>query len=183
MAARPLLTGLLALRPALAAAPIRVLTVKPFQRPLATFKPLFAEPTSAQPQSSTVNSMAQAATQASGKIEDSDDGRHSAYLGEADSDDGFESYREAHGKPPEPIDGTNAAFLGEADSDDGFESHKDVHGEKFEPVDATQAAFLGEADSDDGFESDKELHPEKYRHNIEDASTSGEHGQPGEGDQ
>jgi hypothetical protein len=111
------------------------------------------------------------------------DNRHSAYLGEADSDDGFEAWKDAHGKEPDPLDAGNSAFLGEADSDDGFEIHKDVHGEKIDALDASQSAFLGEADSDDGFESDVEINPEKYKHHIEDASSSGEHGQPGEGDQ
>jgi hypothetical protein len=112
-----------------------------------------------------------------------DDVKHAAYLGEADSNDGFEAWKDAHGPPPPDLDASNSAYLGEADSDDGFESYKDIHGEKLEALDASQSAYLGEADSDDGFESDVEIHPEKHRHNIEDASSSGEHGQPGEGDQ
>ena len=116
-------------------------------------------------------------------IENEDNNKHSAYLGEADSDDGFEAYKDSHGDPPPAVDGTNAAYLGEADSDDGFEAHKEIHGEKLDPVDASQSAYLGEADSDDGFESDVELNPEKYRHKIEDAGASGLHGQSGEGDE
>ena len=180
MAARPVFSALVALRPALAGAPVRALATKPFQRPISTFKPLYAD-TPSQPQANPlVQSMAQSASP-SGQTDD--DGKHAAFLGEADSDDGFEAWKDAHGQPPGPIDADNAAFLGEADSDDGFESHKDIHGEKIVQVDASQAAFLGEADSDDGFESDVEINPEKHRHIIEDASGSGEHGQPGEGDQ
>jgi hypothetical protein len=108
--------------------------------------------------------------------------KHAAYLGEADSNDGHEAYRDSHGAPPPSLDATQSAYLGEADSDDGFEVHRDAHG-TVESVDASQAAYLGEADSDDGFESDVEIHPEKHRHRIDDASSSGSHGQPGEGDQ
>jgi hypothetical protein len=32
-------------------------------------------------------------------------------------------------------------------------------------------------------ESDREVNPEKYRHNIDDASPSGTHGESGEDDQ
>lgn len=108
---------------------------------------------------------------------------HAAYLGEADSNDGFETYRDAYAPPPPALDATNAAFLGEADSDDGFESQKEVHGQKLDSIDASQSAYLGEADSDDGFESDKDLNPERHQHKIEDASPSGLHGQTGEHDQ
>lgn len=112
-----------------------------------------------------------------------DEAQHAAYLGEADSNDGFEAWKDSHGDPPPSVDATNSAYLGEADSDDGFVAHRDAHGEKLEAMDASQAAYLGEADSDDGFEADMEINPDKHRHRIEDASVSGEHGQPGEGDQ
>ena len=158
---------------------MRALAAKSLQRPISTFKPLYATNTASQPQASPIAaSMAQSTP--GGQIDD--DSKHAAFLGEADSNDGFETWRDAYGQPPGPIDAQNAAFLGEADSDDGFESHKDIHGHQYDPVDASQAAFLGEADSDEGFESDVEINPDKYRHHIEDASSSGEHGQPGEGD-
>ncbi len=179
MAARPLVSRLFVLRPAFAAALVRESAAKSFQRPISTLKPLYAASTPPRPQASPVSpSIAQ---QTPG-VQANDDNKHAAFLGEADSDDGFESWKDAHGPPPGPIDAQNAAFLGEADSDDGFESQKDIHGQKLDPVDASQAAFLGEADSDEGFESDVEINPDKYRHHIEDPSSSGEHGQPGEGD-
>jgi len=112
-----------------------------------------------------------------------EDARHAAFLGEADSNDGHETWRDAYAPPDPALDAANSAFLGEADSDDAFEAQKDIHGVKLESLDANQSAFLGEADSDDGFEADIEIHPEKHRHEIEDASVSGLHGQAGEGDQ
>ena len=184
MAARPLVSSLLALRPALAAQALAAKSLPSIQRPLSTFKPLFAAPTPPQLQQAANNPVAQTMAQSTSPSgQSADEGRNAAYLGEADSDDGFEAWKSAHGKPPESVDAANAAYLGEADSDDGFEVHKDIHGQKIDPIDASQAAFLGEADSDDSFEADVEIHPEKYRHKIEDASSSGEHGQPGEGDQ
>ena len=107
----------------------------------------------------------------------------------------------------------NAAYLGEADSDDHFEADIEINpeahrhkiddvsfsglhgqsGEGDEPIererkpqeaiDAAQAAYLGEADSDDAHEADREINPEKYRHRIDDAGTSGMHGESGEGDE
>jgi len=109
--------------------------------------------------------------------------RHAAFLGEADSHAGHETWRDVYAPPDPALDAANSACLGEADSDDAFEAQKDIHGVKLESVDANQSAFLGEADSDDGFEADIEIHPEKHRHKIEDASVSGLHGQAGEGDQ
>lgn len=41
------------------------------------------------------------------------------------------------------------------------------------------AAFLGEADSDDGFEADVETYPDAHRHNFDDVTASGMHGQSG----
>jgi len=114
-----------------------------------------------------------------------DETKHAAFLGEADSNDGFEAFRDAYGAPPPSLDTTNAAYLGEADSDDGFESQIEVQGKKLEPLDASQAAYLGEADSDDGFEAAKVLDPEavEKRHRVDDPSPSGLHGQVGEQDQ
>lgn len=163
--------------------PARLLIYRSFappQRQFHAFKPLFSP--DAAPASPTSPSNPTAAQQTTGKPAHEEDHKHAAYLGEADSDDGFETWKDTHGKDHESMDGSNAAFLGEADSDDGFESHKDVHGQKVESVDASQSAFLGEGDSDDGFESDVEINPDKYRHKIDDAAVSGEHGQPGEGD-
>ncbi|KEF53602.1 uncharacterized protein A1O9_10577 [Exophiala aquamarina CBS 119918] len=109
--------------------------------------------------------------------------KHAAFLGEADSNDGHEAFKDAYGAPAPALDAQNSAFLGEADSDDGFEAQRAVDGDQHEPLDASQSAYLGEADSDDGFESDVEVHPEDHRHNIEDTSGSGLHGQSGELDQ
>lgn len=113
---------------------------------------------------------------------DNDSGRHAAFLGEADSNDAHDANREAYGEPAPSLDAKHSAYLGEADSDDGFEAQRDVDGRKEDPVDAGQSAFLGEADSDDGFEGRRAAHPEEGEHNIEDASSSGSHGESGEGD-
>ncbi|EXJ65892.1 uncharacterized protein A1O5_10868 [Cladophialophora psammophila CBS 110553] len=108
---------------------------------------------------------------------------NSAFLGEADSDDHFEVRKTIEGDNSPALDAGNAAFLGEADSDDGFEAQRAAEGDKQESLDTTNAAFLGEADSDDAREADFDIHPERHRHNIEDTSTSGLHGQQGEQDQ
>jgi len=76
----------------------------------------------------------------------------------------------------------HAAYLGEADSNDGHEAYRDAYGVPPPPLDANNSAYLGEADSDDGFEGRRVAHPEEGEHHIEDASTSGLHGQSGEGD-
>lgn len=101
---------------------------------------------------------------------DAEPNKHAAFLGEADSDDGFEAHRDAYGDPPPALDATNAAFLGEADSDDGFESRKDVDGQKFEALDAQNSAFLGEGDSNDGHEAQREI--DGYKLEALDASNS-----------
>lgn len=108
--------------------------------------------------------------------------KHAAFLGEADSNDGHEAFKDAYGAPLPALDAKNAAFLGEADSDDAFEAQKAADGHKYDPVDASQSAYLGEADSDDGFEASVEVYPEDHRHKIEDTSGSGLHGQSGEHD-
>merc|ERR1712230_343658 len=100
-----------------------------------------------------------------------EEAKYAAFLGEADSDDGFEVGKLERGDTQElvdPVIALNAAFLGEADSDDGFEAQRAEEGDRHEAMDATNAAFLGEADSDDGFEADFEVHPSKYAHRIED---------------
>jgi len=118
-----------------------------------------------------------------GPLQEALDAGNAAFLGEADSNDGFEIRRHVEGDQHEPLDAQNAAFLGEADSDDGFEARRAAEGDKHESMDATNAAFLGEADSDDAHEADFDINPDKHRHNIEDTSSSGLHGQQGEHDQ
>lgn len=112
------------------------------------------------------------------------DTKHAAYLGEADSNDGFETFKDTHGDPPPSLDATQAAYLGEADSDNAFEADIEINPEKHDHKlsDTSQAAFLGEADSDDAFEADVEINPEKHEHKIQDPSASGLHGQTGEQD-
>lgn len=90
-----------------------------------------------------------------------DDAKNAAFLGEADSNDGHDLYRDIHGAPHPALDPSHASFLGEADSDDGFEARKIEEGEIHEPLDTRYAAFLGEADSDDGFEARKVEEGEK----------------------
>jgi len=109
-----------------------------------------------------------------------DEAKNAAFLGEADSNDGHDVYRDTYGAPQPALDASYAAFLGEADSDDGLEARKIEEGDKHEPLDAKYAAFLGEADSDDGFEADVEANPAKYDHKIHDTSESGFHAEGGE---
>lgn len=178
MAARSLTVAFRALRPALAAHPIRAASLSPhIIRPFHTPIPLRRDPVA----ESITNA---SATPTPPPDQQPDDNRNSAYLGEADSDDGFESHKDVHGHKIEAMDGSNSAYLGEADSDDGFESHKDVHGEKLDAVDASHSAYLGEADSDDGFEGGIESDPERAdrRHKFEDTSGSGAHGESGHDD-
>lgn len=82
------------------------------------------------------------------------DSTHSAFLGEADSNDALEADRAAH---PE----------------------KYLH----RISDASHAAFLGEADGDEADEVDRAARPEAYVHRIGDVGVSGLHGGPGEGDE
>ncbi|KAK4944619.1 hypothetical protein LTR10_016053 [Elasticomyces elasticus] len=91
-----------------------------------------------------------------------DEARNAAFLGEADSNDGHDVYRDTYGPPPTALDAKYAAFLGEADSDDGFETRKLEEGHIHEPLDARYAAFLGEAGSDDGFEARKVEEGDKH---------------------
>lgn len=97
-----------------------------------------------------------------GQPENLIDTKHAAFLGEADSNDGHEAYRDSYEPPPPPLDARNAAFLGEADSDDAFEALRAAEGDKHEPLDANNAAFLGEADSDDAFEAGKAAEGDKH---------------------
>ena len=184
MATKSLIAAVAGLKSALVVHPVKTMawsSVASSRRLLHStrhsFAPVAAPASSNNPISQT---MAQS-TSPSGQSQDGT--RHAAYLGEADSNDGFEAFKDAHGDPPPALDGSNSAYLGEADSDDGFEANREIHGQKLEAIDASQAAYLGEADSDDGFEADVEINPDKHRHKIEDASSSGLHGQSGEGDQ
>ncbi len=95
-------------------------------------------------------------------VTEDDAARHAAFLGEADSNDGHEVYREAYGAPQPALDAKNAAFLGEADSDDAFEARKIEEGDKHEALDAKHAAFLGEADSNDAFEVQRAQEGDKH---------------------
>ena len=179
MAARPLISTLLTVRPSLTSRPVRTITSLSLQRPISTSKHLYTPSSLSDPPQT--NPIAPSTSQSTSPLDDTTN--HASFLGEADSNNAHDAYRDSHGTPHEAVDSTNAAFLGEADSDDGFESSKDINGVRVESVDASQASYLGEADSDDAFESDVEINPEKYRHRIEDVSRSGDHGQPGEGDQ
>ncbi|KAL6248603.1 hypothetical protein RBB50_004858 [Rhinocladiella similis] len=88
-----------------------------------------------------------------------DEAKNAAFLGEADSDDGFEAGRLERGDTFEAVDpaiARNAAYLGEADSNDPFEARRAEEGDAYpglDPSAAKNAAFLGEADSNDGFEA------------------------------
>ena len=123
-----------------------------------------AETTISQPGNPVVESMTRSKSPAG---QDSEDFKHAAFLGEADSNDGHESFRDAYAKPHEALDATNSAYLGEGDSNDSFEIQQDIEGRKTVPLDAKNAAFLGEADSDDAFEMDLEANPEAHRHQID----------------
>ena len=166
----------------------------------------------------TIGSTPRSTSSSSKNQQDVDEMKHAAFLGEADSNDGHETFRDAYAKRHEAMDGSNSAYLGEGDSNDAYEIQRDIEGRKLDPIDAKNAAFLGEADSDDAFEldvienpeahehqvgpevaknaaflgesdsadmfeADREIHPELYTHRIEDASTSGMHGEPGHQDQ
>jgi len=180
MAARPLLRGLVSARTSFLNSAFR--SVKPSKRAfnlsavrltptVATSTPSAGNPIITPPPASPLPAE-----------EAANETKHAAFLGEADSNDGHEAFKDAYGAPAPALDTQNSAFLGEADSDDGFEAQRAVDGDKFEPMDASQSAYLGEADSDDGFESDVEVHPEDHQHKIEDTSGSGLHGQSGEQD-
>jgi len=97
---------------------------------------------------------------------DVDEHKHAAFLGEADSNDGHDAFREAHAKRHEAMDGTNSAYLGEGDSNDGDEILRDMDGRVLPSLDAKRAAFLGEADSDDALEMDIIENPEAHEHQV-----------------
>jgi hypothetical protein len=93
--------------------------------------------------------------------------KHAAFLGEADSNDGHDAFRDAYAKRHEAMDGSNSAYLGEADSNDNYEIQRDIVGRRAVPLDAKNAAFLGEADSDDAFELDVLKNPEAHEHRVD----------------
>ena len=101
--------------------------------------------------------------------------RHAAFLGEADSDDGFEAHVEAY---PEAhrhnlADVNTSGLHGQAgEGDEPIEREKTPH----EPLHESHSAYLGEADSNSVDSADREQNPEKYRHRIDDAASSGIHG-------
>ncbi|OAP62543.1 hypothetical protein AYL99_01770 [Fonsecaea erecta] len=213
MAARPLLIGLASAgRSGALSLPRRAAPKRTFQLSTANLQPTAATSnppgstplTSQTPPPSTVPPQAEvfadnrhaaflgeadsneghdAVREVHGAPEPALEAENSAFLGEADSDDHFEVRKTIEGDNTPPLDANNAAYLGEADSDDGFEARRAAEGDKQESLDATNAAFLGEADSDDAHEADFDINPEKHRHNIEDTSVSGLHGQQGEQDQ
>lgn len=153
MAARPFLRGVAAApRAANFGFPVRsVATRRLFQLSAVQLKPttVTSSPSQSTPFASQVPSSGIVTPQESFP----DNNQHAAFLGEADSNDGHEVFRDAHGPPQPALDAGNAAYLGEADSDDGFEAQRAVEGEQQAALDAQNAAFLGEADSDDGFEA------------------------------
>lgn len=132
---------------------------------------LFQPDTISRPPSAASNPMAASkstsAPPSSQNQQNIDEIKHAAFLGEADSDDGHEAFRDAYAKPHEAMDGTNSAYLGEGDSNDGYEIQQDIDGRRLDPLDAKNAAFLGEADSDDAFELDVIENPEAHRHQVD----------------
>ncbi len=105
-----------------------------------------------------------------------EEAKYAAFLGEADSDDGFEVGKLERGDTQElvdPVIALNAAFLGEADSDENLQALRVEAGESFVALDPSavrNAAFLGEADSDDGFEAQRA--EEGDRHEAMDATNA-----------
>lgn len=116
---------------------------------------------------SNVGSISKSTSPSSQISQDIDEMKHAAFLGEADSNDGHDVFRDAYAKRHEAMDGSNSAYLGEADSDDNYEIQRDIDGQKLDPLDAKNAAFLGEADSDDAFELDVIENPEAHEHKVD----------------
>lgn len=79
------------------------------------------------------------------------DASNAAFLGEADSDDGFEARRAAEGDRHEPLDASQSAYLGEADSDDGFEADMEINPEahRHKIDDASVSGLHGQAGEQD----------------------------------
>jgi len=152
MAARPFLLGLASVaRSGNLSFSIRTTAKRTFQLSTAQLKPTVA--TSSPSQSTPLASQVPPSSTVPPHAEVFADNQHAAFLGEADSNDGHDAYRDSHGPPQPALEADNAAFLGEADSDDGFEVRRHLEGDKHESLDGRNAAFLGEADSDDGFEA------------------------------
>lgn len=114
-----------------------------------------------------ISSASTSSPQSSQTQQDVNEMKHAAFLGEADSNDGHDIFRDVYAKRHEAMDGSNSAYLGEADSDDNYEIQRDIEGQRFEPLDAKNAAFLGEADSDDAFELDVIENPEAHEHQVD----------------
>lgn len=112
------------------------------------------------------------------------EGKHAAFLGEADSDDAFEKdfdiNPEAH---RHHFSNVNASGIhGQAgEGDEPIERERTPVEHRIS--DSRRAAYLGEADSDDAYETERIVDPEKFRHRIDDARSSGMHGQSGESDE
>ena len=161
MAARPLLLGLAsAARSGSLSVAFRSVPRRSFQISAAKLSPSVA--TSMPSSGGGIPSQAPPSAAAPRQADDSNDSKHAAFLGEADSNEGHDVVREAYGKPLPALDANNAAFLGEADSDDGFEAQRATEGDKHEALDSTNAAFLGEADSDDAFEARRAAEGDKH---------------------
>lgn len=160
MAARPLLVGLsAAARSGVLSLSIRNAPRRSFQLDAVKFAPATSSTQTAGGGMASNMPPSAAIPRQRENLIDTD---HAAFLGEADSNEGHDAYRDAHGAPQPSLDAENAAFLGEADSDDGFEARRAAEGDKRENLDASQAAFLGEADSDDGFEARKAAEGDKH---------------------
>lgn len=140
-------------------------------------KPVFyIQPSAQTPPTDTSNpvigTMAQSTSPSGQNQNDTGIGaEHAAFLGEADSNDGHETFRDNYAAPHEAVDSTNAAFLGEADSNDSFEVQKNMEGQPLPTLDAKNAAYLGEADSDDAFEADIIQNPQAHEHHIDSEDT------------
>ena len=87
---------------------------------------------------------------------------HAALLGEADSNDAHEAFRDLPGIPHPALEAENSASLGKGDLDNLSAVSKAVEEDRQPPLDAQNVAFLGEADSDDGFEAIRAAEGEKH---------------------
>lgn len=157
MAARPVLLGLASARTRLLNSAVRVAPRRAFNLSVAKLAPTVATSTP-----STSNPIITPAPASALPAEDAaNETKHAAFLGEADSNDGHEAFKDAYGAPTPALDAQNSAFLGEADSNDGHEAFKDAYGAPTPALDAQNSAFLGEADSDDAFEAQRAAEGDK----------------------
>ena len=142
------------------------------QERLFHIRPTLFQPETTSSSASAVNNPVIGSTSTSTPLSsqnqpDVNEMKHAAFLGEADSNDGHETFRDAYAKRHEAMDGSNSAYLGEGDSNDAYEIQRDIDGQKLDPLDAKNAAFLGEADSDDAFELDVIENPEAHEHRVD----------------